>query len=468
MNNTKSINRIFIMIAVFGAAIIGAITMGIGTFAANARAKSVASVYAGGKTTEYESFQAAWSAGTTALSKSGEGVSITLLADALNLGDSSFRVPSGKVLDLNLSGFKLGLDSSVSSASFIVIENGATLNITQGTITGCKSASNGGAICAIGSGALNLKYVNMIGNSSQKDGAAIYMSLGDLSIINCEFKGNTAQGSGGAIYMGRGDLIVGDSLFLQNEAVTGNGGACFIRGGSGTITNCTLNQNKAANNGGAIVKSGKQELNLVGLSMADNSAQKGNGGAICVLGKSVKLSSSQVLNNYALKGSGGGVYVNSGNVITLSGETIIKDNEGSNKMNNLTLKVKGSKMAKIGEDNLTGSSYIAISTTTELADWANSVFTNMQNHLGAVFYSDEMESTETQSTTVAKKKVDKSKIDPDPEKGGIQSATVMSKGKNNIIPMILLVICVIIVGGFYLIKRNKKDENNDNVKNSKA
>lgn len=123
-------------------------------------------------------------------------------------------------------------------------------------------------------------------------------------------------------------------------------------------------------------------------------------------------------------------------------------------MNNLTLQSKRTKVAKVNEDNLSGSSYISVSITSGMSDWAEAVFVNTKNHISKVFFSDATDDESAQ--TVQKTKVDKSKLDSDPEKVPEVTGTVIAKGNNNILVagtvLILLLLCGIIP---FVISRRK-------------
>lgn len=121
-----------------------------------------------------------------------------------------------------------------------------------------------GAIAGYGS-TLEMDNVVVSGNTSQFQGAAIFMNAGSTAaVFNSLFSGNGVTHNGGAIYNHDSDLLVINSTFRGNSAgvsAFGSGGAIFSHnsGGGGAtleVINATFSGNDAnAGNGGGIFNS---------------------------------------------------------------------------------------------------------------------------------------------------------------------------------------------------------------------
>ncbi len=143
------------------------------------------------------------------------------------------NVGSSTATTVNVYGGQLSGNSSTSSGGFMHIEdysNGTQLAVNVGkegydtAITGNSSSGHGGAIYSTNTCTLNLKFVEISGNScgSTSNGGGIYtstkttVSLGDsVKIIN-----NTKSGSANNAYFGKEDVSYNGQTYTKGTAIT--------------------------------------------------------------------------------------------------------------------------------------------------------------------------------------------------------------------------------------------------------
>ena len=129
---------------------------------------------------------------------------------------------------------------------------------------------SGGAIY-LKEGHLELGDCDFSENTSKQFGGAI-MNYGEVNISNSNLNGNLAKYSGGAID-NRSKLIISQSI-LNKNSTNDSGGAIFNSNGDLTISDSILAENSAEDDGGAIYSTG--ELRIKDSKINDNIAQKGS------------------------------------------------------------------------------------------------------------------------------------------------------------------------------------------------
>jgi len=155
-----------------------------------------------------------------------------------------FKVESGKTLtldDLTLKGGNaVGATDAAGSGGAIFVQ-GATVRITNCTLTGNKADKNGGAVWAESSTAEVIINSSIIGGTSgdgnkvtDQDGfgGGIVISDGTLNLTDTSIIGNKA-GRGGGVYAGENSTFkMYDSSIANNTGTTGKG--VYVKGGDGT------------------------------------------------------------------------------------------------------------------------------------------------------------------------------------------------------------------------------------------
>jgi len=285
--------------------------------------------------------------------------------------------------------FKMHNSSAIISCSAnkggAIFVNGATVNMTNGTLKGNEAVSDGGAIYAqkedstastvtisggtiggtgtgeknkvtgkwhFGGGifvddgcTLTLYSVLIIGNEAWRAGG-VRANRSTVTMTDCTIKNNKTTGdddsNGGGVYTFMGTLTMTGCTITGNKADT-NGGGLNVEGTTTNITNCTFTGNTAKNGGGIYTKKIESTPATVTISggiiggTSTDEANKatgtdGNGGGIYV-GENCKVTLQNngstgctITGNTAAK-HGGGVYVN-GKTFTMSGNAKIEaDND---------------------------------------------------------------------------------------------------------------------------------------------
>ncbi len=251
----------------------------------------------------------------------------------------------------------------------IVVADNATLNMNGGTVLNCVSTDDGGGISIESSGAkLNVDSGAFYGNrtydaSGECCGGAIYSSDAQLTIQNAVFEGNYAEDNGGAIYADDGSCTISNSSFYSNSSLE-EGGALFTDGeNKSTFTECIFERNDSTgDDGGAVYCDANGGLYLNSCRMNYNHAYS-DGGALYVNDDKVFVIGGNYQYNTA-EGNGGGIYVDSMYDINVAGKLVIKDNTCNGKENDLCLQDGKASTAYLYCGGLYEGSSIWLSSTS--------------------------------------------------------------------------------------------------------
>lgn len=196
------------------------------------------------------------------------------------VGNQQIIVESGATLIME----DTEVDLSQSSVRYIVLRDGATLNLKNCTF---KNAPKLGVIRANGNNTINIEgctFENNIANGGaypqEYGGVIVVENASNVTIKDSTFTGNQASKLGGAIYQNGGTLNIEGTTFENNKAMTANGGAVYFEGNSLTVGDgCTFENNTAEKGYGGAVYS-KAPLTVNAATFDQNSAKKG--GAVFV------------------------------------------------------------------------------------------------------------------------------------------------------------------------------------------
>jgi CSLREA domain-containing protein len=251
---------------------------------------------------------------------------------------------SGKA---TLSGLWITGGSNVSGAG--IRNSGGTLTLTNSTVSGNQTSTDGGGIYNANSGTAIVTKSTVSGNSAVNLGGGILNENGTFRLRNSRVNGNEAGDLGGGISNS-------DTLTLTKSTVTGNesgvGGGIYNAAGTATLTRSTVSGNEG-DLGAAIFNAPTGTANLTNSTVSGNESG-GSGGGIYNTG-TVTLTRSTVSGNSALDGGGihntetvtmmsstvsgnsadntGGGISNSGGTATIAGSTITdnrSDADGNN------------------------------------------------------------------------------------------------------------------------------------------
>jgi parallel beta-helix repeat protein len=266
---------------------------------------------------------------------------ITLAGTQLELSNTSeTETITGPAAGVTVSGGGL---SRVFQVDGLV-----TASISGLTITGGKTAGNGGGVQNYGS--LTLSNCRVNGNSltsnpyGQTAGGGLYNG-GTLTLTNCTVSGNSAP-IGGGVANGRFSNQ-GQMLTMTNSTVSDNsasnpafGGGGVRNAGTATLSNCNLSGNTGSYGGGLYNFAGAT-VTLANCIVSGNSA-KGGGGVFNFARGTITLTNSSLTDNSASGGigsiyfGGGGIQNTGFATITLTNCTVSgnsSNNSGGGVMN---------------------------------------------------------------------------------------------------------------------------------------
>lgn len=280
---------------------------------------------------------------------------IALTSGQLLITNDLSIVCSNAPILLDAGGLSRALEISFSNT--VVIDS---LIITNG------NAEAGGGILLDDGATLTLTNCTLAGNISGAGGGIFISSDSTVAINHCLFSGNSATNDGGAI-----DNENYSTLIIDGSTLTGNsaqrGGAIFNDFGTNTLSHCQLLSNSAAN-GGAIDNDTNSVLTVDYSTFSFNVGTNYGGGIINTNGGTVMANNSTfssnscpadwaggidnwdtiTLNNCTISGNYGTGFINTGgnavcNNCTFSGNTAIFDGGGyyayfgTNILNNCTI-----------------------------------------------------------------------------------------------------------------------------------
>ena len=173
------------------------------------------------------------------------------LANDIALSDYTLDVREGITLTIDLNGFTLDRGRTSRDYDYggqvITVRKNATLNLSNGTLTGGWGGDGGGILNEDG-GSVNLTNVTITGCTGDDRGGGI-SNHGTMTIDGCTITGNTSKGNGGGI--------------------------CNL--GTLTVDGCTIQNNIAKTEGGGIWTDASATLNMKGaMTVTDNTVSTGS------------------------------------------------------------------------------------------------------------------------------------------------------------------------------------------------
>ena len=206
-----------------------------------------------------------------------DGANITVTAD-INLSNSTLSIAEGMTVTIDLGGHTLDRKLTMrgeGGGQVITIREGATLNLSNGTLKGGWGRDGGGLVNE--GGTVTLTDVNITNNTADDRGGGI-SNHGTLTMTGGSITGNTtndqtAPEGGGGIMNSEGATAT-----LTNVSITGNetkvkGGGGIINYGTLTLDGCTITGNSCKIHGGGIWTAASATLNMKGaMTVTDNTA----------------------------------------------------------------------------------------------------------------------------------------------------------------------------------------------------
>lgn len=168
----------------------------------------------------------------TSSANSGPGTLRQAIIDANNTAGDDEIVFSPTVT--NSSQPSITLNSEITVTSVITINGPQSVPLSlNGSLTN--------RIFNVAGGNLTVTNMTLFGGRSTTNGGAVILSSGTLTLLRTTFWNNSATGSGGSIYVQNGDLTATDSTIYGNSA--GFGGGIFLSTGHVTLVRCTVTNN---------------------------------------------------------------------------------------------------------------------------------------------------------------------------------------------------------------------------------
>ena len=234
-----------------------------------------------------------------------------------------------------------GLTSRADNGQIFHVDEGSTLSVNIGTLTGAYGA-DGGAI--YNHGTLIVEKVDIVNNNALDRGGAI-SNYGTLTMKDCTISGNTSHDNvsrkgGGGIYNEEIATLT-RVKFIGNHAEVYGGG--FYNSGTLTLTDCTFSGNSAGDQGGGFANSGYGPVHVTAevnnCTFTENTAGDGAG----IYNEStLTLNNDSIAFNQTTQYGGGGMS-NKGD-LTMNNVTITSNQSHTNAgglYSNTTFSIQG-------------------------------------------------------------------------------------------------------------------------------
>lgn len=284
---------------------------------------------------------------------------------AVYMADGTFTMTAGEIKDCH---------GERGGAVYIKGTDIPVFTMTGGTISGCHSDLDGGAIY-LEDGVVNLGGTGLISACEGEKGGAIYILKTTSNVPKFVMESGTVTGcrslsDGGAVYLEGGLVTVSGGSIMDNLALGGNGGGVNIATGDFNMpSGCTasiignsalIQSSKGGNGGGIYVSSVTSDVNVHVLSgeIRNNTADRFGGGLCVDMSKSMGAKAAVVIGvpsgvdespmitaNKALL-QGGGLYVvgenadidiNSGTILNNTTSAYVANQDVANELGMVTL-----------------------------------------------------------------------------------------------------------------------------------
>jgi CSLREA domain-containing protein len=241
---------------------------------------------------------------------------------------SGLRIENGQVSDADGGGI-LSRRAALTLTNVLITRNSVNAGGGFGLVTGGGVHNAGGSLTISGS---SISGNSAAAGSGQGGGVGQSLFFGTpvLNITNSVIAGNTAGTEGGGIHSGFGDVDLANVVVAANTA-SGNGGGFVFRaplGGALNVSNVLFQENRGSH-GGAIWLNTGNLVTLRGVKLLKNQATAGAGGGLHLTqaGTGSKTVSEASISGNTATGSGGGVFLGgTGSGSVAISRTTINDN----------------------------------------------------------------------------------------------------------------------------------------------
>ncbi len=209
----------------------------------------------------------------------------------------------------------LTIDAQQQSRIFNITAGEGDFTFAGMTLTGGKTAGNGGAIRSKVTGSLTIQNSAVSDNASTRSGThgGGIFALGNMMVASSTITGNSSDRHEGGGISGY-NITVSTSTITGNSAFFGGG----IAGYNVKVTSSTIVGNSAVDGGGI---SG-YNVKVTSSTIAGNSAEYGGG----ISGGKISITSSTITGNLARFRGGGGIWTRFDSFTAVLSHTIVADN----------------------------------------------------------------------------------------------------------------------------------------------
>ena len=210
---------------------------------------------------------------------------IQLGAD-IDLSNKTLEIPKNNTVTMDLNGHKLDrklTQRGQGGGQVITVRQGATLHLSNGTLTG-GWGGGGGALLNEG-GNVTLTDVIITKNVADDRGGGVY-NYGTLTMTGGEITNNISkdkmspEGGGGLFNAQNGTATLTNVTITGNKAeVKGGGGICNY--GTMTLDGCTVTGNTCQLNGGGIWTAANATLKMKGANTITGTKSADRSGGVC-------------------------------------------------------------------------------------------------------------------------------------------------------------------------------------------
>lgn len=202
-------------------------------------------------------------------------------------------------------------NNSSSNGGGIYAKKGTTVTLNGATISNNTTTSGGAGIYISGDGS-NIDSTNLIingnttisENSAGSDGGGILIENAKLSVDgdNNVIKNNSSYGAGGGLYSLNSNITMKKSEISNNATFNnGNGGGFYSTDSTVNLTDCNFELNNSDKNGGGLYITGSSTLDLENCTFFKNLTQNGSPyGSALSIGSSTDTDTSfvdAIINN---------------------------------------------------------------------------------------------------------------------------------------------------------------------------
>ena len=230
---------------------------------------------------------------------------------------------------IELTGADISHNESDNEGGGLKIHLKSDSTITRCKITYNESGNYGGGLHFDASGRkLTVTDTNIDHNTSDDDGAGIYLRYGTIVMNSGSLSNNYSKNDGGGAKITKSTTFIADGVAINSNTTRDEEGGGIKTFGETTLRNCAIKNNKANKEGGGIFNDNKDgakgDLTLENCTIVGNSTKKTGGGVysdkkLTVIGGSITGNNSS--------GRGGGIFIGDDSDDTyIGGDLVVKDN----------------------------------------------------------------------------------------------------------------------------------------------